>query len=197
MQRTIEIGHRGLIGTQPSPSSEIVETQGTRVRREGGFPVGWLIAPGVAWLILFLVVPLASIIVFSFWTSTGHGMTPDPTVQYYHEYFVNEGFFDPEERTFLQPGIFIKTLWSTFRFTLTVMFFCLLLGVPDRLFPRHAHPLVQVADGVVPGVHGAVLDELPHPRRRVAADARAPRPAEQLLHADGGHREAVHGAAVF
>ena len=140
MQKAVEIGHRGLIGIQPSPSSEFVETQARVVRREGGFPVGWLIAPGVAWLILFLVVPLVSIIVFSFWTSTGHGMTPDPTLQYYHEYFTNEGFFDPESRKYLTPSIFIQTLWSTFRFTLTVMFFCLLLGYPIAYFlAMHIH----------------------------------------------------------
>lgn len=103
-------------------------------RREGGFPVGWLIAPGVAWLIAFLIIPLVSIIVFSFWTSTGYGMTPDPTVQYYDEYFRTEGFLDTESDRFLQPSVFIRTLWSTFRFTLTVMFFCLLLGYPIAYF---------------------------------------------------------------
>ena len=139
MERTIETRHRGLIGVQPSPPEGVVEAA-QQVRREGGFPVGWLIAPGVAWLILFLVVPLVSIIVFSFWTSTGHGMTPDPTAQHYHEYFVNEGFFDPETQKFLTPGIFIQTLWSTFRFTLTVMFFCLLLGYPIAYFlAMHIH----------------------------------------------------------
>ena len=140
MDRALESGHRGLIGVQPPPPSEVMEDKGRAERREGGFPVGWLIAPGVVWLILFLVVPLVSIIVFSFWTSTGHGMTADPTLQYYHEYFVQEGFFDPESRKFLEPGIFIKTLWSTFRFTITVMFFCLLLGYPIAYFlAMHIH----------------------------------------------------------
>ena len=140
MEKAIEVGHRGLIGSQPSPSSETVETQARAARREGGFPVGWLIAPGVAWLFLFLVVPLASIIVFSFWTSTGHGMTPDPTLQYYHDYFYSEGILDPESRKYLKPSIFIQTLWSTFRFTLTVMFFCLLLGYPIAYFlAMHIH----------------------------------------------------------
>ena len=134
MERAIETQHRGLIGAQPSPPEEVVETAQQRVRREGGFPVGWLIAPGVAWLILFLVVPLVSIIVFSLWTSTGYGMTPDLTLQYYQEYFSTEGYFDAGAKKFLQPSIFIKTLWSTFRFTLTVMFFCLLLGYPIAYF---------------------------------------------------------------
>ena len=133
MERSIETLHRGLIGVQPAPPEEVAEAA-QKVRREGGFPVGWLIAPGVAWLMLFLVVPLASIIVFSFWTSTGHGMTPDPTLRYYQDYFGTEGFFDPESRKFLEPSVFIRTLWSTFRFTVTVMFFCLLLGYPIAYF---------------------------------------------------------------
>ena len=129
----METQHRGLIGKQPAPPPEIAE-QGKKARREEGFPVGWLIAPGVAWLLLFLVIPLGSIIVFSFWTSTGHGMTSDPTLHHYAEYFTTEGFFDPGSDKFLGPGIFIKTLWTTFRFTLTVMFFCLLLGFPIAYF---------------------------------------------------------------
>ena len=52
MDRALESGHRGLIGVQPPPPAEIVETAGRTARRDGGFPVGWLIAPGVAWLIL-------------------------------------------------------------------------------------------------------------------------------------------------
>ena len=134
MAQVVETQHRGLIGAQPSPPPEIVAEEKKKVRPEEGFPVGWLVAPGVAWLLLFLVIPLASIIVFSFWTSTGHGMTADPTLHHYSEYFTTEGFFDPESDKFLGPSIFIKTLWTTFRFTLTVMFFCLLLGYPIAYF---------------------------------------------------------------
>ncbi len=62
MERPIETLHRGLIGVQPAPPEEVAEAAAQKVCRGGGFPVGWLIAPGVAWLMLFLVVPLASII---------------------------------------------------------------------------------------------------------------------------------------
>ena len=54
--------HRGLIGAQPEPAAN-----GQRVNRqasrEGGFSTGWLIAPSVAWLLLFLVIPLISIFI--------------------------------------------------------------------------------------------------------------------------------------
>ena len=124
--------HAGLIGTQPRPAAGAVARQ--QIRREPGFPVGWLIAPATLWLLVFLVIPLASIIVFSFWKSTGHGMEVDFTGLYYHEYFVSEGFFDAQSNNFLKPSVFPKTLWTTFRFTITVMFFCLLLGYPIAYF---------------------------------------------------------------
>ena len=74
---------------------------------------------------MFLVVPLASIFVFSFFSSTGHGMAPDPTIENYADYFVVEGFLDPESRKFLTPSIFLSTLGTTFRFALTVMVLCI------------------------------------------------------------------------
>ena len=98
-----------------------------RIRRETGFPVGWLITPATLWLLVFLVLPLVSIVVFSFWSATGHGMKPDLTLQYYQEYFVTDGFFDPESRDFWKPSVFIRTLGSTFYTTIIVMAFCLLL----------------------------------------------------------------------
>ena len=99
----------------------------------GGRP-GWLIAPAALWLFVFLVVPLASIFVFSFFSSTGHGMAPEPTIGNYVDYFEVEGFFDPEARRFLTPSVFLSTLGTTFRFALTVMALCLLVGYPIAYF---------------------------------------------------------------
>ncbi len=104
------------------------------MRREGGFPVGWPVAPGALRLLVFLVVPLASIIVFTFWKSTGYGMVPDFTLEHYRDYFVNEGFFDPSADRFLTFSVFMRTLGTTFRFTLEVMVLCLLLGYPIAYF---------------------------------------------------------------
>ena len=125
--------HPGLIGAQPQTPRTLAAVARSR-RKEAGFPVGWLIAPGTLWLLVFLVVPLASIIVFSVWRSSGYGMEPDFTLENYQDYFVVEGFFDVESDEFLTPGVFIRTLWTTFRFTLTVMFFCLLIGYPIAYF---------------------------------------------------------------
>ena len=125
--------HPGLIGAQPAPPPEIVE-QTKLHRREGGFPVVWLVAPATLWLFLFLVVPLLSIVVFSFWKNTGHGMEAAFTLDAYTAYFEAEGFFDASDDKFLTPPIFIRTLFSTFKFTIVVMFFCLLLGYPIAYF---------------------------------------------------------------
>ena len=85
--------HPGLIGAGPgrgarrvgsAPVDQAGETALRRTpasRREpGGAVVGWMIAPAALWLLVFLMVPLASIVVFSFFTSTGHGMSSELTL---------------------------------------------------------------------------------------------------------------------
>ena len=124
--------HRGLIGQQPVPP-EAVERARTQ-RREPGFRTGWLIAPAALWLLVFLVMPLIGIVVFSFWTPQRGGMVPDLTLKNYADFFVSEGFFDLKSRNYLKLSVFVSTLWTTFRFTFTVMFFCLLIGFPVAYF---------------------------------------------------------------
>mgnify|MGYP000397976214 CR=1 FL=1 len=104
MQQVVRAEHTGLIGSQPSrsPLADVSETK--IVNRGQGFPVGWLIAPATLWLFIFLVIPLAGIIVFSFWQSTRSGMVPDFTFKYYGEYFISEGFLDPSSGKFLTPS---------------------------------------------------------------------------------------------
>jgi putative spermidine/putrescine transport system permease protein len=125
--------HRGLIGEQPTPPAHVVAAV-RKIRRESGFPVGWLVAPATLWLFLFLLLPLIGIVVFSFWEASAKGMTPDFTLRHYGAFFVVDGFFDPNSRNFLTPGVFARTLWTTVRFTLTVMFFCLIIGYPVAFF---------------------------------------------------------------
>ena len=125
--------HRGLIGDQPPPPGDAA-LAAKAVCREEGFPVGWLIAPAIVWLMIFLIVPLTGIVVFSFWTTVSGGMTPGFSLESYGEFFVVEGFFDPASRDFLTPSIFVRTLWTTFRFTITIMALCLLIGYPIAFF---------------------------------------------------------------
>ena len=115
MADVAERRQRSLIGTRPPVPEAAVEARA--VSREIGFPVGWLVAPATLWLLIFLVLPLLSIVVFSFWTATGHGLEPDLTFKHYADYFSTEGFFDPAADKFLTPSVFIKTLGSTLYFT--------------------------------------------------------------------------------
>ena len=128
MKEQTDQHHPGLIGAQPAPDPEVVRKK--VVRAEEGFSTGWLVAPAALWLILFLVVPLASITIFSFWSSTPQGMVPDFSLSNYGEYFYVEGFFDQEAKRFLQGSVFLKTLGSTIYYTLLVMAISLIVGYP-------------------------------------------------------------------
>ena len=126
----VEAAPRGLIGGAPI----VLDETKRKYRREPGFPVPILIAPATAWLIVFLFLPLISIFIFSFWKTTGHGMSPAFTLEHYRDFFITEGFFDPNKPEFLTPSVFIRTLWTTFRFTITVMAICLILAYPLAYF---------------------------------------------------------------
>ena len=130
--RLAEATPRGLIGNAPVQLAE--EDVKRKYRRDGGFPVPILIAPATIWLVVFLFLPLISIFVFSFWKSSGHGMVPTFTLDNYRTFFATEGFFNPDSADFLTPSIFIRTLWTTFRFTITVMALCLILAYPLAFF---------------------------------------------------------------
>jgi putative spermidine/putrescine transport system permease protein len=123
----------GLIGDLPVPPEEIAQAI-TATNRDQGFPTAWLITAPALWLIIFLVLPLASIIIFSFWTSSGASIEPVLTLQSYGEFFVTEGFFDPEHRNFLKFSIFIRTLFLTTYYTGLIMVLCLIVGYPIAYF---------------------------------------------------------------
>ena len=132
MNDSAQLQHRGLIGESGVPPE--IEIKAKAIRRETGFPVGWLITPSALWLLLFLVIPLLSIILFSFWSAEVGKLDTSFTLENYAGFFYNEGFFDPQADRFLSISVFVKTLWNTFRFTLEVMALCLLLGYPIAYF---------------------------------------------------------------
>ena len=134
MDQVTSSNHPGLVGVQPEPTEQALPKASSRRRSVEGFPVLWLVAPSVLWLLIFLVIPLVSIVVFSLWTSTGYGLEPGFNIGNYGEYFSSEGFFDPEHRNFLKLSVFIRTLGSTFAYTLEVMVLCLLIGYPIAYF---------------------------------------------------------------
>ena len=132
MSKVDDIHHAGLIGSQPPPAEASV--QGKISHMEEGFPTAWLVTPAAIWLILFLVVPLISIIIFSFWENTPQGLKPAFSLEFYGEYFYTKGFFDPDADRFLLPSVFIRTLGSTVYFTMVTMFLCLVVGYPIAYF---------------------------------------------------------------
>jgi len=134
MQLSERPEHTGLIGDQPAGPMESAESEAREYRMDGGFSVGWLIAPATLWLLVFLLLPLAGIVVFSFWKTSNAGMVPDGTLEHYAEYFLSEGFFDPSADKFLTPSVFMKTLGSTIFFALEVMLYCLIIGYPIAYF---------------------------------------------------------------
>jgi len=122
----------GLIGNQPT--YEDIKGSAKATNRDQGFSPGWLVAPATLWLIVFLVVPMISIVIFSLIETTRSTGDSNLTLQFYAEYFTNEGFFDPESRRFLQLSVFLRTLGSTIYFTGLVMVLCLLIGYPIAYF---------------------------------------------------------------
>jgi putative spermidine/putrescine transport system permease protein len=119
MQRATYPPHPGLIGAGRSVS-HAAEALSLQKFQKPGFPVGWMIVVPSIWLVVFLVLPLISIIVFSFWKFTGYGMSPDLTLTNYAQFFTS--------------AIYVQTLFTTLRFTVVAMVICLLLGYPIAYF---------------------------------------------------------------
>ncbi|MBD0303048.1 MAG: ABC transporter permease, partial [Tolypothrix sp. T3-bin4] len=78
-----------------------------------------LVTPQVLVLLLFLVLPIITIVVISFWDFNGYAMTPDFTLVNYKDIF--------------SPTYF-ATYLNNFKFTALVWFFTLLIGFPVAYF---------------------------------------------------------------
>ena len=79
-----------------------------------------LLAPGMIWMLLFLVVPLLMMVYVSFWTQTTFAIHPELTTKSWVTFFSSETYF----------GALIRTL----RLWLTVLALTLLIGYPTALF---------------------------------------------------------------
>lgn len=79
-----------------------------------------LLAPGVIWMLLFLVVPLLMMVYVSFWTQTTFSINSTLTTKSWEAFFASETYF----------GALVRTL----RIWLTVLFLTLLIGYPAALF---------------------------------------------------------------
>lgn len=79
-----------------------------------------LLAPGVLWMTLFLVVPLGMMVYVSFWTQTTFAISSDLTLKSWQTFFASETYFGALMRT-------IK-LW------LMVLALTFVIGYPAALF---------------------------------------------------------------
>lgn len=82
--------------------------------------VYWLIAPGVLWMLLFLILPLAMMLYVSFWTQTTFKIEPILTTKSWAAFFSSETYLD--------------ALWTTIRIWLIVLAATVLVGYPTALF---------------------------------------------------------------
>ncbi|MHB0952025.1 MAG: ABC transporter permease [Allorhizobium sp.] len=80
----------------------------------------WLLAPGVIWMLLFLVLPILMMVYVSFWTQTTFKIEPKLTLQSWI--------------TFFSSDTYLGALWTTVRIWLTVLVATLLVGYPAALF---------------------------------------------------------------
>ncbi|SEB87014.1 putative spermidine/putrescine transport system permease protein [Rhizobiales bacterium GAS191] len=94
---------------------ETVEREAVRSRA-----AYWLIAPGVARMLLFLVLPIAMMIYVSFWTQTTFKIEPVLTTRSWETFFTSETYLD--------------ALWTTLRIWLIVLAATLVVGYPTALF---------------------------------------------------------------
>lgn len=94
--------------TEPAPA--------VRVSRRGM----WLLAPGVIWMLLFLVLPILMMVYVSFWTQTTFKIEPTLTLKSWI--------------TFFSSDTYLGALWTTIRIWLTVLVATLLVGYPAALF---------------------------------------------------------------
>ena len=89
-------------------------------QRTHGRATAWLLAPGLAWMGLFLVVPLLMMVYVSFWTQTTFSISPTLTLKSWIFFFSSSTYLD--------------ALWTTVRVWLITLAATLVIGYPVALY---------------------------------------------------------------
>jgi putative spermidine/putrescine transport system permease protein len=92
----------------------------TTAKRKLAGPALWLLAPGVIWMVLFLVLPILMMVYVSFWTQTTFKIEPTLTLKSWITFFSSETY--------------LGALWTTVRIWLIVLVSTVLVGYPAALF---------------------------------------------------------------
>lgn len=90
------------------------------VRQRPGLGTALLLAPGVLWMLLFLVVPLVGVLYFSFWTQTATAIKPILTLDNWVSFF--------------RSPVYVSVIWNTVRVWLIVLALTTLLGFPVAFY---------------------------------------------------------------
>lgn len=100
-------------------SSEAAALEPAASGRRRGTPY-WLIAPGVIWMVLFLLLPILMMVYVSFWTQTTFKIEPILTTRSWQAFFSSDTY--------------LGALWTTVRIWLIVLVATFLVGYPTALF---------------------------------------------------------------
>lgn len=84
------------------------------------FKTALLLAPGMIWMLLFLLVPMLMMVYVSFWTQTTFTIEPTLTLDSWQQFF--------------ETDIYVGALWTTISLWLIVLAACVLLGYPVALY---------------------------------------------------------------
>jgi putative spermidine/putrescine transport system permease protein len=95
----------------------IVEQPAPRLRSR---TTSWLLAPGMIWMTLFLVVPILMMVYVSFWTQTTFSISPTLTLKSWQFFFSSTTYLD--------------ALWTTLRIWLITLATTLVIGYPVALY---------------------------------------------------------------
>lgn len=79
-----------------------------------------LIAPGVIWMVLFLIAPIMMIVYVSFWTQTTFSINSTLTLESWRNFFSSEAY--------------VGALWTTLKMWLIVLATTFIIGYPAALF---------------------------------------------------------------
>lgn len=99
--------------------AEQTETETVAEKKSPG-KVLWLLAPGVVWISLFLVLPMLMMVYVSFWTQTTFTIEPTLTLKSWITFFTSDTY--------------LGALWTTVRIWLIVLVATVLVGYPAALF---------------------------------------------------------------
>jgi putative spermidine/putrescine transport system permease protein len=113
---------QGVTEINPMTSATVGEALAPEaVPKSGGrFGALLLLAPGILWMVLFLIVPILMMVYVSFWTQTTFKIEPILTTKSWE--------------TFFSSDTYISALWTTIRIWLTVLLATVVVGYPTALF---------------------------------------------------------------